>query len=187
MQSRLASGPALVTWVLRCESLPNACARVPDLGEILAMRRGDFRWKIAVPEDGNLPWGGILPAAIQWEPGPDGAPMHPCDRLPDSGCELGELRLAHPAAVLGTAGLVAMFRELRVVGPIDLKPGPVRIAANVRGPAGVVDAVMDSPARDFRGFSRLASSWALAHWSRWLLCLRSTPPRHKRCPDNYDG
>jgi hypothetical protein len=137
-QSRLASGPALVTWVLRCESLPNACARVPDLGEILSMSRGDFRWKIAVPEDGSLPWGGVLPAAIQWEPGPDGVSMHPCDRLPESGCELGELRLAHPAAILGTAGLVAMFRELRVVGPIDLKPGPVQIAVNIRGPAGVI-------------------------------------------------
>ena len=34
MQSRLASGPALITWVLRCESLADACARVPDLGEI---------------------------------------------------------------------------------------------------------------------------------------------------------
>jgi hypothetical protein len=138
LQSRLASGPALVTWVLRCESLANACARVPDLGEILAMSRGDFRWKIAVPEDGSLPWGGVLPAAIQWESGPDGESMHPCDRLPESGYELAELRLAHPAAILGTAGLVAMFRELRVVGPIDLKPGPVQIAANIRGPAGVI-------------------------------------------------
>jgi hypothetical protein len=139
MQSRLASGPALVTWVLRCELLAKACARVPDLGEILTMSRGDFRWKIAVPEDGSLPWGGILPAAIQWEPRPDGESMHPCDRLPESGCELGELRLAHPAAVLGTAGLVAMFRELRVVGPVELKPGPVQIAANIRGPAGVIE------------------------------------------------
>jgi hypothetical protein len=139
MQSRLASGPALVTWVLRSESLANACARVPDLGEILSMARGDFRWKIAVPDDGGLPWGGILPAAIQWEPGPDGEALHPCDRLPDSGCELESLRLAHPAAVLGTAGIVAMFRELRVVGPIDLKPGPVQISASIRGPAGLIE------------------------------------------------
>jgi len=139
MQSRLASGPALVTWVLRSESLANACARVPDLGEILSMARGDFRWKIAVPDDGSLPWGGILPAAIQWEPGPDGESLHPCDRLPDSGCELESLRLAHPAAVLGTAGIVAMFRELRVVGPIDLKPGPVQVSASIRGPAGLIE------------------------------------------------
>jgi len=136
LQARLAAGPALITWVLRCDSLAGACARVPDLGEILAMSRGDFRWKIAVPEDGSLPWGGVLPAAIQWEPG-DGE-LHPCDRLPDSGCELLALKLAHPAAVLGTAGIVAMFRELRVVGAIDLKSGPVRIEARIRAPRGEV-------------------------------------------------
>jgi hypothetical protein len=137
MQARLAAGPALITWALRCDSLPAACARVPDLGEILPMSRGDFHWKIAVPESGSLPWSGVLPAAIQWEPGIDGA-MHPCDRLPESGCELLELRLAHPAAVLGTAGVVAMFRELRIVGPVDLKSGPVRIEARIRTPTGEV-------------------------------------------------
>jgi hypothetical protein len=137
MRSRLDGGPALITWVLRCESLAAACARVPDLGEILPMSRGDFRWKIAVPETGALPWGGVLPAAIQWESA-DGSAMHPCDRLPDSGCELLALKLAHPAAVLGTAGVLAMFRELRIVGPVDLKSGPVQIEARIRTPAGEV-------------------------------------------------
>jgi hypothetical protein len=138
MQSRLAAGPALVTWVLRCESLAAACARVPDLGEILPMSRGDFRWKIAVPETGALPWGGVLPAAIQWDAAPDGIELHPCDRLPDSGCEVAGLKLAHPAAVLGTAGILAMFREVRIVGPVDLKSGPVQIEAHIHTPAGVV-------------------------------------------------
>lgn len=138
MQARLASGPALVTWALRCESLAGACARVPDLGDILSMSRGDFHWRIAVPEDGSLPWGGVLPAAIQWSTGDDESTPHPCDRLPDSGCELLTLDLMHPAAVLGSAGIVSMFRELRVVGPIDLRPGPVRIAARIRTMAGDV-------------------------------------------------
>lgn len=138
MQARLAGGPALITWVLRCESLATACARVPDLGEILSMARGDFRWQIAVPEDGSLPWGGVLPAAIQWAAGAEGEEMHPCLRLPESGCELLELKLAHPAAVLGTAGIVSMFRELRVVGPVDLKSGPVHLGALIRTPGGDV-------------------------------------------------
>ena len=138
MQARLASGPALITWALRCESLAAACARVPDLGDILSMSRGDFHWRIAVPEDGSLPWSGVLPAGIQWPAGADESTPHPCDRLPDSGCELLSLDLMHPAAVLGSAGIVSMFRELRVVGPIDLRPGPVRIAANIRTTAGDV-------------------------------------------------
>jgi hypothetical protein len=138
MQTRLASGPALITWVLRCESLADACARVPDLGEILTMSRGDFHWRIAVPEDGSLPWSGVLPAAIQWSTDADDTTLHPCDRLPDSGCELLTLDLTHPAAVLGTAGIVSMFRELRVVGPIDLRPGPVRMTARIRTATGEV-------------------------------------------------
>ena len=72
MQTQLAAGPRLITWAVRSESLASACARVPDLGEILSMNRGDFHWKIAVPESGSLAWGGVLPTAIQWTPADDG-------------------------------------------------------------------------------------------------------------------
>ena len=65
MQAQLAESPRLITWAVRCESLANACARVPDLGEILSMNRDDLHWKIAVPENGTLPWGGVLPTHDQ--------------------------------------------------------------------------------------------------------------------------
>jgi len=141
-RERLAQSPALITWVVRCESLATACARVPDLGDIIAMSRGDLRWQIAVPEDGALPWSGVLPAAIQWndagvDAGTDGVPAHPAARLPDSGCELLTLDLMHPAAVLGNGGLLGLFRELRVIGPVNLRPGPVSLSATIRTPAGV--------------------------------------------------
>lgn len=138
MQAHLAAGPRLMTWAVRCESLANACARVPDLGEILSMSRGDFRWKIAVPETGALPWGGVLPTVIQWESGDDGSALHPCDVLDDNGCELMRLQLSHPAAVLGTSGIMGMFRELKIVGPVDLAPGPKMMAATIRTPHGDV-------------------------------------------------
>jgi len=141
VQERLAQSPALITWVVRCESLATACARVPDLGEIIAMSRGDLRWQIAVPDNGTLPWSGVLPAAIQWgrkEESADDPMPHPAARLPDSGCELLALDLTHPAAVLGSGGLLGLFRELRIVGPVNLRPGPVGIAASIRTPAGVV-------------------------------------------------
>ena len=134
MQAQLAAGPRLITWAVRCASLANACARVPDLGEIVAMSRGDFHWMIAVPENGALPWGGILPTAIQWMETDDGSVRHPCDVLEDSGCELVRLQLSHPAAVLGTSGVMGLFRELRIMGPVDLAPGPKLIAATIRTP-----------------------------------------------------
>lgn len=138
MQAQLAVGPRLITWAVRSESLANACARVPDLGEILPMSRGDFHWKIAVPETGSLAWGGVLPTAIQWMPADDGAVHHPCDVLEDSGCELVRLQLSHPAAVLGTSGIMGMFRALKIMGPVDLAPGPKMLAATIRTPAGEV-------------------------------------------------
>jgi len=141
MRERLAQSPALITWAVRCDSLASACARVPDLGEIIAMSRGDLHWQIAVPDNGTLPWSGVLPAAIQWKEGGESADdptSHPAARLPDSGCELVALDLMHPAAVLGSGGLLGMFRELRIVGPVNLRPGPVSLAASIRTPAGVV-------------------------------------------------
>ena len=138
MQAQLAAGPRLITWAVRSESLANACARVPDLGEIMSMGRGEFRWKIAVPETGSLAWGGVLPTAIQWMAADDGSVHHPCDVLDDSGCELLRLQLSHPAAVLGTSGIVGMFRELKIMGPVDLAPGPKKLAATIRTPAGEV-------------------------------------------------
>ncbi|MEO8185898.1 MAG: VOC family protein [Burkholderiaceae bacterium] len=137
-QAQLAAGPRVITWAVRSESLANACARVPDLGEILPMSRGDFHWKIAVPESGSLAWGGVLPTAIQWMPADDGSVHHPCDVLEDSGCELVRLQLSHPAAVLGTSGIMGMFRELKITGPVDLAPGPKVLAATIRTPAGEV-------------------------------------------------
>src|SRR5512143_2636784 len=52
MRERLARSPALITWVVRTPSLASACARVPDLGDILPMTRNAFRWAISVPENG---------------------------------------------------------------------------------------------------------------------------------------
>ena len=138
MQARLAASPALITWVVRTRSLAIACARVPDLGEILPMTRNAFRWRITVPDSGTLAWGGVLPTAIQWDESEDGVVHHPCDVLPASGCELVSLRLSHPAAVLGTSGIVALFRELKIAGPVDLKSGPKSLAAVIRSPRGEV-------------------------------------------------
>lgn len=140
MRALLAAGPRLITWAVRCDSLATACARVPDLGEIVPMQRGAFRWKIAIPESGALPWGGTLPAAIQWLPDDGDATLtpHPCDSLADSSCELLRLQLSHPAAVLGSSGIVAMFRSLKIVGPVDLTPGPKMLAATIRTPSGEI-------------------------------------------------
>lgn len=139
MRARLADSPALIHWVVRCDELD--AALLPESGEVLALARGPYRWRITVPPDGSLPWEGMLPTLIEWVPGEGGVARHPCEALPDAGCELRGLSVSHPAADLGTAGLVATLRRLRLAGPVDLVNGPAGLAARIATPRG--ECVLD--------------------------------------------
>jgi hypothetical protein len=129
VQARVAAAPVLLTWAVRTDSIVEAVTHVPQLGQVLAATRGPYAWRITVPEDGSLQFGGLLPTVIQWD-----GDAHPSQALEDRGCELLELALAHPMA----AGLMPMFRALRVAGRVDLKAGPKAIAAKIRTPRGDV-------------------------------------------------
>jgi len=87
MRRRLAGGPALIHWVVRTGDIEAALRGYRERMDVLDIVRGDFRWRMAIAPDGRLPGGGMLPTLIQWQ-----GDLHPCDRLPRSGCELVELR-----------------------------------------------------------------------------------------------
>ncbi len=87
LQQRLVAGPQLVHWVAASEDLPTEAIAAGYAGaDILAMSRGDFRWRITAPPDGTRRYGGLLPSLIQWD-----VPTHPARRLPESGCRLMKL------------------------------------------------------------------------------------------------
>ena len=125
---RAAQAPFLMTWVAATTDIFDAVARVPALGEVTRFPRDAFAWRFALPADGRLTGGGVLPAVIQW----DGD--HPAASLPDSGCTLLSLDLAHPAAT----AIVPLFRALKLMGPVDLKPGPRTLGARMRTPRGEI-------------------------------------------------
>ncbi|HXN16515.1 MAG TPA: VOC family protein [Usitatibacter sp.] len=83
MCERLARGPALIHWVVRTGDLEAALRDYPQEVDVLSLARGEYRWRIGIPQDGRLPCGGACPTLIQWE----GA-AHPAAALPDSGCTL---------------------------------------------------------------------------------------------------
>lgn len=129
VQSRAARSPFLLTWVASTSDIVEAVTRVPALGEPRAFTRNAYAWRLTVTEDGALPFGGVLPAAIEWS----GA--HPCDALEERGCALVELHLSHPAAT----SVLPLFRELRIAGPVQLKAGPKSLCAVLRTPRGEVE------------------------------------------------
>ena len=87
------SGPPRLThWACR---VPDLAAIHPDLpteaGEIVPMSRGDLHWKITIPKDGSLPFGGSYPTHLEW---PDG--IGAAARLPDQGVRLERLEVNSP-------------------------------------------------------------------------------------------
>jgi hypothetical protein len=83
MHARLATRPALIHWVVRTDDIERDARECPEELEILALSRGEYRWRIAVPPDGRLPCGGQRATLIQWD-----GPAHPARDLPDVGCRL---------------------------------------------------------------------------------------------------
>ena len=87
------------------------------VGIPVALQRGDFRWQMAVPADGKLPFDGCFPALIEWA----GA-LHPARALPESGVRLQRLEIAHPEAQALNAALARLFADDRVV----IQPGAAK-------------------------------------------------------------
>lgn len=124
------SGPVRLTnWVLACEDLDAALALAPaGTGRPQEFARGPYRWRMAVPDDGCLPFDGCFPALIEWQ-----GPAHPVQALPESGLRLAALRLAHPEPAALARALAPLVRDVRV--SVQAGPAP-RLDASLDGPAG---------------------------------------------------
>ena len=94
------------------------------------MTRGDFRWRITIPDDGTRPARGIVPTLIQWDvpsTRPTGCPTRRCRsrssprRTPDP----APMRAA--LAALGLADVVPVTYDRET-----------RLAAMLRTPRGIV-------------------------------------------------
>lgn len=129
LQAQLAAHPRLVAWVARTGDIDAAAQLAPD-ARVLEMARGDYRWRIAVPDDGSRPAGGVLPVLIQWD-----ALGHPAEQLPRSGVTLAQLAAMAP----DPAPLRRILQELGSEGTPQITYNPTfRLAAMLRTPRGMV-------------------------------------------------
>ncbi len=89
---RFAGPPRLAAWVVRVPDLDAALATAPrGSGTPLQLERGDYRWRMAVPGDGRLPFDNCAPALIEWQS------SNPAAALPPSRVHLRSLEVSHPA------------------------------------------------------------------------------------------
>lgn len=125
---RFAGPPRLTNWIVAGTDLDAALATGPaGWGKPMQLARGDYRWQMAVPESGRLPFDNICPALLRWE----GA-LHPAAALPDHGLRLARLTVTHPQA--------ASLRDaLRLDDPrVSFATGPAGLGAVLDTPRGPV-------------------------------------------------
>ena len=131
LQAELTERPQLIHWVARTKGIERAAARCPiPLGDVHPMARGDYRWRITIPDDGSLPGKGIVPTLIEWD-----VPQHPADTLPKSNLSLVSLAATHPDPKSIRAALAALGQEEVVAVTYDRE---TRLAAMLRTPRGIV-------------------------------------------------
>jgi hypothetical protein len=131
LQAELAEGPRLIHWVARTTDIEAATAACPlPLGSVQAMARGDYRWRITIPDDGTRPGRGLVPTLIQWD-----VAQHPADALPRTGITLAQLAASHfePRPIRAALATLGLQDALTVTFDRD-----VRLVAMLRTPRGVV-------------------------------------------------
>ena len=83
--------PRLITWVMNTTDIHQVVdAANFEIGTPTALSRDDLEWEIALPSDGRLLAGGMLPYCIQWYTTP-----HPAQDMADFDCLLQNLTIHH--------------------------------------------------------------------------------------------
>jgi hypothetical protein len=131
MQATLRASPRLLHWAARTNDIEAArSAAAIDPGPSHAHSRGEFRWRITIPDDGHLPGAGILPTLIEWS-----SEQHPADALPDSRLRIATLAAAHPEPGQMREALASLGLSDTLQVTYNATP---RLAALVRTPRGTV-------------------------------------------------
>ncbi len=131
LQAELTERPRLIHWVARTKGIETVAQSCPvALGRVHALSRGDYRWRITIPDDGALPGKGIVPTLIEWD-----VPQHPADTLPKSGLSLVSVAATHPdpASIRAALKTLGLEEVVRVTYDRD-----TRLAAMLQTPRGIV-------------------------------------------------
>ncbi len=127
---RIAERPRALCWVVGTDNLDAIVASSPrELGEIVTFTRGDRSWRLTVPADGHLPGGGLLPAFIEWSPGP-----HPSTGQQDLGVTLKSVNISHP----NPATFTKLLEELNVAHLATVTQGDAALSFTCASPNGTV-------------------------------------------------
>ena len=125
---RLSLAPQPLCWVVavnNIEQTASNCGYEP--GRVAEMSRDDFRWKLTVPDSGELSENGVLPVLIEWPKG-----KNPADVMPESNLVLKQITLFHPSPNF----IEHILSAMGISGPIKIKLGKPEIQFTFKTPNG---------------------------------------------------
>lgn len=129
-RARLGERPRALCWVVNTDDLDGVLANSPvDLGDVVDFRRGDRTWRLTVPANGHLPEGGLVPAFIEWSPGP-----HPSTGQQDLGIRLKKVLISTPEV----SRITAIFDFLAITDLAEITSGATGLAFVLDTPNGEV-------------------------------------------------
>lgn len=129
-QKRLKQHPRALCWVVNTSDLDAVIASSPiDLGEVVNFQRGDRTWRLTVPQDGHLPEDGLLPAFIEWSPGP-----HPSTAQQNLGVKLSKVMVQTP----DPQRMEELFELLTISHLAEISQGSTGLSFVLESPNGTV-------------------------------------------------
>ena len=129
-QIRLSERPRALCWVVHTDDLDGVIANSPiELGEVVKFTRGDRSWRLTVPDDGSLAEDGLVPAFIEWSPGP-----HPSTGQQDLGIRLSKVKLFHPSP----DELTSIMKALAIDHLAEVSQGEKSLKFELQTPKGTV-------------------------------------------------
>lgn len=133
VRASIKNKPRLLTWVARTTNLDDAIASAGiDYGVIQKLSRNNLKWRFAMPQDGRLLAGGMLPYLMQWS-----CETHPAENMAERDCRLTGLTLRHPypqwlESQLQSIGLL----DAITIEAVDSNATP-ELVATIETPAGL--------------------------------------------------
>ena len=125
---RLSLGPQPLCWVVAVNNIKQTASNCGyEPGRVTEMSRDDFRWKLTVPDSGELSENGVLPVLIEW---PNA--KNPAQMMPKSGLILKQLLLSHP----NPNSIERILSKLDILGPIEVKLGKPALQFSFKKPDG---------------------------------------------------
>lgn len=120
---RFTGPPRLANWICRVDDLDAVLKAEPRFGRAVHVSRGDLCWRMAVPENGILPFGGAMPALIEWQ-----STLRPPDLLATQDLRLHRLYVGLPDHLKLAELLAPWMRDEAGILRLEHAPNPMLAA-----------------------------------------------------------